>query len=362
MDWIDQLGTFLLRLWAVVMLGGLAWAILGSFLERLTAPRSHLSLDSTQCALAIQRADSAQPPVTFHVTGVSHANQDGSSRQSKLSMLGKSDALWLEREPNNPHDPNALRVMSTHGQIGYVPRLLASKLRGRSTEAMSIEMCSTGLAGNGLWGCKVRLTEDTYQSAGYALKGATEETKPAAARPVGTSRKKLVEKDGRAYFDAILLAALNNGLSDILSPEDDLRVCHRSHGEGQVKRVRERQGREALIEVSFADHPDGSGDYSASTFASQLFRGDGLMASIGRVASDKYQGCFSTVRLEQIAEAHTGMIEMARDLSGVRFNRFDGNTRWMDDDLEEYQRQAAEEAYRDEREAGFSWHDYHKHD
>ncbi len=158
MDWINQIALRLFQLWALVLMGGIAWILLKSVLEWFRTPRSPLpSSDFRQGVSTVQRAVSASVPATFHVAGVSHANRDGSSRQNMLTMLGHGDTLWIEREPSNPHDPNALRVMSKYGQIGYVPRQLAASLKGLPEKDIDAELHSKGRAINGLWGCQVRL-------------------------------------------------------------------------------------------------------------------------------------------------------------------------------------------------------------
>ena len=56
-----------------------------------------------------------------HLAGESFANPDGSSRQKELAKLQPGDDLFLTREPNNPHDPNAIRVESERVVgIGYI--------------------------------------------------------------------------------------------------------------------------------------------------------------------------------------------------------------------------------------------------
>lgn len=59
------------------------------------------------------------------VAGVSFNNEDGSSRQELLRKMKNDDPVILEREPDNPHDPNAIRVVAQNGYIGYIPRDLA---------------------------------------------------------------------------------------------------------------------------------------------------------------------------------------------------------------------------------------------
>jgi hypothetical protein len=49
---------------------------------------------------------------------------------SKVGLLGRGQVDgWLKREPSNSHDRNAVQVLSQHGQLGYLPRSVASKLR-----------------------------------------------------------------------------------------------------------------------------------------------------------------------------------------------------------------------------------------
>ena len=56
------------------------------------------------------------------VAGESHNNEDGSSRQKIIGKLGSGDPVLFIREPDNPHDPDAVAIHSDLGQIGYVPR------------------------------------------------------------------------------------------------------------------------------------------------------------------------------------------------------------------------------------------------
>jgi hypothetical protein len=68
------------------------------------------------------------------VRGVSFKNSDGKSRQSVIAALRKYSpeqiSLYFEREPDNPYDPNAIKVMAKvagkgSAQIGYVAKELA---------------------------------------------------------------------------------------------------------------------------------------------------------------------------------------------------------------------------------------------
>ncbi len=71
------------------------------------------------------------------VRGVSFKNIDGISRQSVIAALSKyateEISLYFEREPDNPYDPNAIKIMAKvagkgSAQIGYVAKELAEDL------------------------------------------------------------------------------------------------------------------------------------------------------------------------------------------------------------------------------------------
>ena len=62
--------------------------------------------------------------ITTKVVGVSFEG-----RQEVVAKLQMGDRVWLEREPFNPYDVNAIRVTRNNGeQIGYLSRHLARSL------------------------------------------------------------------------------------------------------------------------------------------------------------------------------------------------------------------------------------------
>jgi hypothetical protein len=63
------------------------------------------------------------------IRGVTKDNEDGVPRQELIADLSPGDLLTLRREPTNPHDPNAIRVLSPKlGTLGYVGADLAVTL------------------------------------------------------------------------------------------------------------------------------------------------------------------------------------------------------------------------------------------
>lgn len=74
--------------------------------------------------------------------GCSYDNEDGSSRQLELAECRPGDPLELRREPLNPHDPQAVAIVTGSGTcVGYLARdracWMASKIdRGYPVNAM----------------------------------------------------------------------------------------------------------------------------------------------------------------------------------------------------------------------------------
>lgn len=65
-------------------------------------------------------------------------------RQKTIKLAKRGDAVLLEMEPTNPHDPNAIKVVHgpTGAQLGYIPMALSDlvtrtivkgKLKSRGT-------------------------------------------------------------------------------------------------------------------------------------------------------------------------------------------------------------------------------------
>jgi hypothetical protein len=73
--------------------------------------------------------DSRGRRFNLHVAGVSHRNKDGTKRQDILRDCREGEVVQLLPEPENPHDPNAIRVCRRNGeQIGYIDQANASRL------------------------------------------------------------------------------------------------------------------------------------------------------------------------------------------------------------------------------------------
>ena len=80
------------------------------------------------CAGALLRSRTVHcTPTHMQVKGVSFNNEaSGESRQELLRAAAASDPVLFAKEPDNPVDANAIAVISTRGQVGYVPAELTS--------------------------------------------------------------------------------------------------------------------------------------------------------------------------------------------------------------------------------------------
>ncbi len=65
--------------------------------------------------------------IKLKVVGVTFTNEDTNTpRQSILAQLDTASAVFIEREPNNKYDKNAVKVMTLLGQVGYIGKDYAS--------------------------------------------------------------------------------------------------------------------------------------------------------------------------------------------------------------------------------------------
>jgi hypothetical protein len=63
------------------------------------------------------------------VVGVTKKNTDGTPRQEVIRNCSEGERLLLVREPQNPYDPNAIKVCRLSGdQIGYISSDIAERM------------------------------------------------------------------------------------------------------------------------------------------------------------------------------------------------------------------------------------------
>lgn len=79
----------------------------------------------------IEREFGGQTDKSFYakVAGASHRNDDGTSRRVVIEGCKSKDLLSLRRDPDNPYDPNAIKICTAFGeQLGFVESRLAGEI------------------------------------------------------------------------------------------------------------------------------------------------------------------------------------------------------------------------------------------
>lgn len=64
-----------------------------------------------------------------------------------LSQFARGDALQLVREPDNPHDPRAVRIDWRGRKLGYVPRAHSAEIAGQLDQGIALVASITAVAG-----------------------------------------------------------------------------------------------------------------------------------------------------------------------------------------------------------------------
>lgn len=113
-------------------------------------------------------------PFYSKVVGVSHKNTDGTRRQKLVSQCEAGEMLKLVREPDNPHDPNAIAVYSASGQLGYlsaeVAEELAEQMDAGAELGAEVQEVTGGVDGL-KFGVNIKLVK--FESAGGTRRAAT---------------------------------------------------------------------------------------------------------------------------------------------------------------------------------------------
>jgi hypothetical protein len=93
------------------------------------------------------------------VVGVSKNNTDGSSRQQIIAReVKENDPLQLVLEPDNPFDPNAVKVLSKFGhQIGYLGRDVAERVRMALLNEVEVTVKASWVSGEKMMGVGLRI-------------------------------------------------------------------------------------------------------------------------------------------------------------------------------------------------------------
>ena len=103
-------------------------------LQRFTTVRERAMSDKDNEFSRISWNDWHQPPegaITLRsipLAGATFDNPDGVNRQAVLAQVEQWERVNLVRETDNPYDVNAVAVISSKGQLGYIPREHAQRI------------------------------------------------------------------------------------------------------------------------------------------------------------------------------------------------------------------------------------------
>ncbi|WP_171334926.1 HIRAN domain-containing protein [Anoxybacillus sp. EFIL] len=104
--------------------------------------------------------------INTKIVGVTRKNEDGTSRQELIAECYEGEELFLEREPDNEHDPNAISVWNEYGeQLGYINKDLASRLAPQMDKGMRVACFVTAVTGgydDKSYGCNIKLILDPH--------------------------------------------------------------------------------------------------------------------------------------------------------------------------------------------------------
>jgi hypothetical protein len=87
----------------------------------------------------------------FRVAGVTFENRQNIIH-TLLDVPHNARGIYLEAEPNNQYDANAIAVHCVHGKIGYIPRDIA-----RNNVCVNKLVLSSKIIGNEILGVVLRV-------------------------------------------------------------------------------------------------------------------------------------------------------------------------------------------------------------
>ncbi len=104
---------------------------------------------------------------TFNIVGESKDAADGTPRQHLLVQVNPGDKVVLQRQPENPYDPNAVAVLWNGKDIGFLPRddaaALAPALDEGRQYAAQVHELKGGIKDYPTYGAKISIAWDGQQ-------------------------------------------------------------------------------------------------------------------------------------------------------------------------------------------------------
>ncbi len=104
-------------------------------------------------------SSSAKIDTYTKVVGVTKLNDDGQQIQSILATITPSDSLTFVREPNNPYDANAIKVVCDYQHIGYIKADIAEDIAPLMDSGKKLSGHITEITGGGdlNYGCNIHI-------------------------------------------------------------------------------------------------------------------------------------------------------------------------------------------------------------
>ena len=114
-------------------------------------------------------------PINSKVAGVSHPNDDGSSRQEILSRCKMVDIFALKRHPIEQDQNGIVLLRDTGEQVGWVTRVVAQELAPYMDKGAEYHARITALTGGGRYtrGCNIEIHEGGAGEMRTAVKSTT---------------------------------------------------------------------------------------------------------------------------------------------------------------------------------------------
>lgn len=101
------------------------------------------------------------------LAGEAQINDDGTSRQKVLAVLEPGEPVTLQRQPDNPFDPNAIAVLAGRHQIGFISRVdaveLAPLLDAQVPHRAQLHELTGGMPGYPNFGAKICIAWRDHQ-------------------------------------------------------------------------------------------------------------------------------------------------------------------------------------------------------
>lgn len=156
MDFLDKI----IRL---ISLGFIAYAAL-VFLRQLSGGAK--SYNITQSKKTYPETEPSTLPMTWEtvpIIGASQINLDGSSRQLNISHWSTEERVWLERDETT--NPNVINVITKHGQIGFLPREISTKIKDTDLPYIEVRGYKKSASDKEIINCLIQLRKNEHIQA-----------------------------------------------------------------------------------------------------------------------------------------------------------------------------------------------------